>query len=217
MLQRILEPEVMNTAQDASEYAAMDHREVNREFAVQALAIATEAVRVLDLGTGPALIPIELARLKPTLEFTAIDLATHMLDMAQRNVAAAGLTDRIRLEARDVKATGFEPGTFDLILCNSVVHHMPNPTPLFREVARLLGPTTRVLIKDLVRPATEAELETLVAVHAASDTPYQRQLFADSLRAALTEAEATVACMQAGLGPVVVKRTSDRHYCITLR
>jgi hypothetical protein len=32
MLQRVLEPEVMDTAEEAIDYDRMDHREVNRRF-----------------------------------------------------------------------------------------------------------------------------------------------------------------------------------------
>lgn len=217
MLKRVLEPEVMDTEQDAAEYDAIDHSSVNREFARQALEICPRAQRALDLGTGTALIPIQLAQLAPELEITAVDLAEQMLLLARSNVSAAGLTSRIRLQACDVKNTGFEPGSFDLILCNSVVHHLPDAVPLFREIARLTGPGTEIFIKDLTRPSSEAELNALVDTYAANDTPYQRRLFAESLRAALTVPEVARACDQAGLGPVQVVRTSDRHYCVTRR
>lgn len=217
MLERVLEPEVMDTEQDAAEYDAIDHTAINREFARQALEVCPHARRVLDLGTGTALIPIQLAQLAPDVEITAVDLAEQMLVLARSNVDAAGLTARIRLTARDVKNTNLEPDNFDLIMCNSVVHHLPDAVPLFREIARLMGPTTEVFVKDLTRPSSEAELTTLVSTYAANDTPYQRRLFAESLRAALTLPEVAHACEQAGLGPVHVVRTSDRHYCITRR
>lgn len=217
MLLRTLEPEVMDTEQDAHEYDAIDNSAVNREFALQALDVCPHAQRVLDLGTGTAQIPIQLALLNPALDITAVDLARQMLVLAKRNLAAAGVTDQVRLELRDVKATGFAQGQFDLVMCNSVVHHLPDPVPLLREVARLLGPSTSLLIKDLARPDTESQLADLVNTYAGSDTPYQRKLFAESLRAALTIAEVEVACSRAGLGPVEIARVSDRHYCITRR
>lgn len=215
MLERVLETEVMDTAQDAAEYNAIDNSEVNREFARDALSLCSHARHILDLGTGPALIPIQLALTSPQVRITGVDMAEHMLILAKRNVAAAGLSDRIRLERRDVKQTDFAPASFHLIVCNSLVHHLPDPVPMFQEIARLMGPTTRLLIKDLIRPTTESELATLVSTYAAEDTDYQRQLFADSLRAALTIPEVIAACEQAELGPVTVERTSDRHYRVT--
>ena len=84
MLPRTLEPEVMDTAEEAADYDAMDHFEVNRRFvddwgsASQAMGhSATARLRMLDVGTGTALIPIEFCRSFPNLNMIAIDLATH--------------------------------------------------------------------------------------------------------------------------------------------
>lgn len=215
MLQRVLEPEVMDTEQDAAEYDAIDHAEVNRSFVAEALSLCPNPRRVLDLGTGPAHIPIELVRLAPQAHVVGVDLAEQMLALARRNVTAADLRERIQLEQRDVKHTGFEPGTFDLIVCNSLVHHMPDPVALLREVARLAASSVALLIKDLLRPDTEAAVARLVELHAQYDSPYQQHLFAESLRAALTLEEAEAACAAAGLADVQIQRTSDRHYSIT--
>ncbi|MBC8120702.1 MAG: SAM-dependent methyltransferase, partial [Gemmatimonadaceae bacterium] len=53
MLERVLEPEVMDTLQDAQEYDRMDHSEVNRAFVRDLLALAPPLGVWLDLGTGP--------------------------------------------------------------------------------------------------------------------------------------------------------------------
>src|SRR5262249_16824971 len=98
MLPRILEPEVMDSGGEASDYDTMDHHEVNRKFVDDLLAALTETDRqmhVLDVGTGTAQIPIELCRRSSTVRVTAIDAAMHMLRLAQRNIDAAGLHQRI--------------------------------------------------------------------------------------------------------------------------
>src|SRR5438552_8910233 len=101
MLPRTLEPEVMDTAEEARDYDAMDHSTVNRAFAADFLAAWDGVGPVLDVGTGTALIPLELCRQHPTIEIVGIDLAEHMLAVGRRNVAAAGLGGRIHLERRD--------------------------------------------------------------------------------------------------------------------
>src|SRR5215204_3827463 len=63
MLIRILEPEIMDSADDAREYDAMDHSAVNEQFVTDLLATLTASpLRILDLGAGTSQIPIELAR-----------------------------------------------------------------------------------------------------------------------------------------------------------
>src|SRR5690348_8877491 len=103
MIPRILEPEAMDSAEEARDYDEMDHREVNTRFAEDFRSAArtaglTEAANVLDLGTGTAQIPIEIVKRMPGIQVTAIDLAEEMLKLARRNVERAGLTDRITLK-----------------------------------------------------------------------------------------------------------------------
>src|SRR5437867_3719734 len=105
MLPRILEPEVMDSAEEARDYDAMDHSQVNRAFVADFLAFFTPLPGsiVLDVGTGTAQIPIELCRQNAAVNVVAVDLAEHMLRVAKENVERAGLANRIRLERVDAK------------------------------------------------------------------------------------------------------------------
>src|SRR5947209_13366565 len=106
MLPRVLEPEVMDSAEEARDYDAMDHATVNRAFVADFLAAAgrrADLNPILDVGTGTAQIPIELCRQWPAARVTGIDLAEHMLRLGRDNVRRAGLDDRIRLERCDAK------------------------------------------------------------------------------------------------------------------
>jgi hypothetical protein len=55
-MQRELEPEVMDTPEEASEYDAMDHTEANTAFVDRLIALGARG-RMLDIGTGPGHIP----------------------------------------------------------------------------------------------------------------------------------------------------------------
>lgn len=214
MLERILEPEVMGSQQDADEYASFDHTAVNDEFVAHALTLAPSTGRVLDVGTGPADIAILLAQRAPGLRIVAIDLGEHMLALARRNVERAGLADRVEVCEADAKATGFERASFDMVISNSLVHHIPEPASLFREVARVASPAAALFIKDLHRPESEPELRNLVDTYARGCTEYQRRTFHDSLHAALSVAEVAAICASIGLPGLEVRRCSDRHWCL---
>src|SRR5713226_7959132 len=103
MLPRVPEPEVMDSAEEARDYDAMDHAAVNRVFVADFLTRWHGRGPVLDVGAGTAQIPIELCRRDPSAEVTAIDLAEHMLQVGRDNVRRAGLENRIRLEREDAK------------------------------------------------------------------------------------------------------------------
>jgi ubiquinone/menaquinone biosynthesis C-methylase UbiE len=212
MLPRTLEPEVMDSEQDAREYQAIDNDAVNADFVEAFLALAPTEGVVLDLGTGPAHIPLLLLQRSPGLRAVAVDLSTHMLDLARDNVARSGLGHRIELAARDVKNTQFPARSFDAVICNSLVHHIPDPVALFREIVRVARPGAALLIKDLLRPGSAGELEALVARYAARDTPFQRELFHHSLHAALRVEEVVNLCARAALHGVRILQSSDRHW-----
>lgn len=214
MLDRVLEPEVMDTERDALEYQAIDNTAVNLEFAEQALALCPGEGHMLDIGTGPADIAILIARRAPRLRITAIDLADHMLVLAKQNVERAMLKNRITVSRIDAKSTGYPDGTFDAVVSNSLVHHIPEPLSFFREVARVARPTAGIFIKDLLRPSSRADLDALVERHAAGQSDYQKRLFSDSLNAALRMDEVRALCYQAGLSGVEVRRCSDRHWSV---
>ena len=59
-LERVLEPEVMDTVEEAQDYDSMDHSLVNEIFVQDLLATGPIEGEVLDVGTGTAQIPIEL-------------------------------------------------------------------------------------------------------------------------------------------------------------
>jgi ubiquinone/menaquinone biosynthesis C-methylase UbiE len=227
-LVRVLEPEVMDTEEEASDYDAMDHADVNASFCDDLLAEGPALGRMLDVGTGTALIPIALCGREPAARIFAVDMAAHMLAVARRNVTRAGFDDRIRLERRDAKATGLDDASFDTVVSNSLVHHVPNPIPLFRELWRLVAPRGLLFVRDLLRPDNEGALRTLVERYApiASDSndpaaiarrTRQRALFEASLRAALTLGEVAAAAAAAGLEEIEARVTSDRHWTLTGR
>jgi 2-polyprenyl-3-methyl-5-hydroxy-6-metoxy-1,4-benzoquinol methylase len=223
-LPRTLEPEVMDTAQEASDYDAMDHSQVNARFCDDLLALRTSLGRVLDVGTGTALIPIALCARSPEVRVEAIDLAEHMLALAERNVARAGLSGRVHVSRRDAKSTGWPPGSFDTVLSNSIVHHIPEPRDVLAEIWKLTRPGGLLFVRDLERPGGEGRVRELSAMYAAVPVGLpeaeramherQRDLFEASLRAALTADEVRRLVADLGVPPSAVRTTSDRHWTL---
>jgi ubiquinone/menaquinone biosynthesis C-methylase UbiE len=211
---RVLEPELMDTAEDAAEYDSMDFLEPNRRFAEDALELVRHLprVRAIDLGTGTARIPILMAERRREISIVAADLAEQMLRVASRNVEAAGLSDRIELARLDAKGAGLPSAAFDLVMSNSTLHHIPDPAELLREIARLVKPGGAVIVRDLIRPESTDDARAIVERVAAEDSPKQKQLFFDSLCAALTVDEVAALVEAAGLERMRVERCSDRHW-----
>ena len=172
---------------------------------------------LLDVGTGTALIPIELARRLSGWKILGVDLAKAMLELGQRNIARAGLDDQVRLELVDAKRLPYPDALFPVVLSNSIVHHIPEPVQAVREMRRVLQNGGVLFVRDLMRPETAAEVEGLVALYAASANAAQRQLFRQSLHAALTLSEVRGLLQSCSLPPEWAIATSDRHWTISGR
>ena len=220
MLSRVLEPEAMDTPEEARAYDAMDHAEVNRQFVVDLLAaglVDAPEVEVLDLGTGTAQIPIELCRRCPQLRVVAVDLADNMLHIAQENVARAALADRITLQRADAKSKSLSAGRFAAVISNSLVHHVAEPASVLTEAVHAAAPGGLLFFRDLLRPPDDAAVKRLVYQHARQATSHQQQLFDASLRAALSLEEIRRLVLAMHFDRLGVRTTSDRHWTWTAR
>jgi len=219
VLARVLEAEVMDKPEEAREYDAMDFSAVNARFVADFLAAhgPGRGGEVLDVGTGPARLPIALCRADRRLRVLGIDLAGPMIELARRNVLDAELADRIRFARGDAKSLPFPDGRFEAVVSNTIVHHIPDPAPALAEMARLVAPGGTLMIRDLARPADEATLDALVRLHAGAEPPAARAMFRESLHAALTIDEARAAVRALGLDEADVAMTSDRHWTWTRR
>src|SRR3954467_1487011 len=115
MLPRVLEPEAMDTPDESRDYDAMDREAVNARFVADFLDAhgRCRGGEILDVGTGPARIAIALCRADRAVRLLAPALADAMLELARRNVAAAGLDGRIRCIQGDAKALPWPDGRFE--------------------------------------------------------------------------------------------------------
>jgi ubiquinone/menaquinone biosynthesis C-methylase UbiE len=223
MIPRMLEPEVMDSESEANDYNTMDHSQVNRVFVDDLLAALgqkcltskAEPWRILDLGTGTALIPIELCRRPGRWQVTAADLAQSMLTVAARNIAAAGLVAQIKPQLLDAKELPFAEGQFDVVMTNSILHHIPDPRDCFAEMVRVVGPGGLLFVRDLLRPESKSELDRLVELYAGDANAAQREMFGASLHAALTLAEVRDLVAPYGIPAECAKQTTDRHWTVS--
>ncbi len=215
-LQRVLEPEVMDTVEEAVDYNAMDHSEVNTLFVQDLIACASNhnisLGNVLDLGTGTALIPIELCQASAGAKVLAIDMAKEMLKIARTNVETSQLQERISLQLHDAKKLPFKDGQFECLMSNSIVHHIPEPETCISESARVLANGGLVFVRDLMRPDNDEEVRALVQTYTGQEKESSQKMFDESLRAALSLEEIRGLVAKYGFEPETVQAASDRHW-----
>jgi ubiquinone/menaquinone biosynthesis C-methylase UbiE len=215
-MKRILEPEAMDTAEEAEGYDSMDHTAANASFVERLFELGASG-HMLDIGTGPAHMPIMICEQHPDVRILGIDLAHHMLKVAATNVEARCLGERIELRHGDAKELGLEANSFDTVYSNTILHHIPDPRPFLSEAARLVKSGGVLLIRDLFRPESKERIEELVELYAGDCNEYQRGLFGASLNAAFTPTELREIANESGLEAAELVVDTDRHMSLQLR
>jgi len=215
MMPRVLEPELMDNHEQALAYAKADFEEENQGFVDlfrRSYPDMTEG-HVLDLGCGPADIPIRLARALPGCKVTGVDGSTAMIRLAQDAVKAAGLSNRITLRCERFQTlTSQEPA--DAAVSNSLLHHLPNPLQFWYHLKKLVKPGSFVLVMDLLRPESPEAAQAIVDQYAKDEPAILRRDFYNSLLAAFTEDEVASQLAELNLSRLLIDVPDDRHWVV---
>jgi len=181
---------------------------------------ASVAGTVLDIGTGPGQIVLKLATHLPGWMIVAVDRAPNMIReaLAARQAAAASVSAeqrenpaaRVEFLVADANRLPFADGTFDLVLCNSVLHHFENPARVLAEIARVAGPDAAILVRDIARPSRIAyPFHSRWFGRHYTGTMYN--LYCASLRSAYTLGEIAAMLRQSPLREAHVFRRGRTH------
>lgn len=215
-MERIPEPEIMDGAQQAEAYAQADFSSSNSAFVDGLTATFPDQLQsVLDIGCGPANIPVLLANARPECRITAVDASPAMLSLARDRIKAAGLTERIRLECQRLPGLSAPVGAWTAIISKDLLHHLSDPGALWNEIARLGAPGMAVYVMDLFRPETPEAARTIVETVSGDEPEILKTDFYQSLLAAFTPDEAREQLARTGLNDILaVEVVSDRHMVI---
>jgi ubiquinone/menaquinone biosynthesis C-methylase UbiE len=129
-------------------------RRMYRRIAVDIASVAPHGAVVLDVGTGPGILLVELAARRPDLRLTGIDLSADMITTANRNLRRFG--DRAGAQVADVSALPFPDQSYDVIVSSLSLHHWERPEAAVPELARVLRPGGVLHIYDFSRAPFDA-------------------------------------------------------------
>jgi ubiquinone/menaquinone biosynthesis C-methylase UbiE len=105
--------------------------------------------QVVDVGTGPATIPLHLQRFFPVASFCGLDISPAML--AQARYHRRRMASPLELVGGAGEALPFRDNSLDVVISFFTMHHLDDPGALLAEVDRVLRPEGRFLLIDFRR------------------------------------------------------------------
>jgi ubiquinone/menaquinone biosynthesis C-methylase UbiE len=214
-LPRIPEPEVMDDSSEVEAYssAASDAylSNIDDSFVDHALRLIGPAAGcALDIGCGPGQIVTKLAARLPEWKFIGIDRSHTMIHRATH------VPHSVIFLAGDACFLPFGDSSFDLVLCNSVLHHIGDPSQLFAEIRRVAKSGSAILLRDLRRPSRFG-FPLHVRWYGRHYEGLMYKLYRDSVRAAYTPGELLAMLNAAGISRARLFRHGATHLGIERR
>jgi ubiquinone/menaquinone biosynthesis C-methylase UbiE len=120
----------------------------------------TPGQRILDLACGPGTLSYPLAKaVSPGGELVGIDLATGMIELAQRD-APPGLP--VRFELMDMEELRFPDHHFDAAVCGHGLQFVPDLGRALSETRRVLKPGSRMAASVPVDPLQPSKAQAIL-------------------------------------------------------
>jgi len=217
-MERVTEPELMDDEAQALAYAEADFEEPNSRFAAmfsERVGALPAGASVLDLGCGPGDITLRIARAHRGVHVHGLDGSAAMLAFGHQALASEpGLAERVRFVEGLVPGAVLPLARYQAVVSNSLLHHLHDPSGLWRTVRERAVPGAPVLVMDLMRPASPAAAQALVDEYAGGEPEVLRTDFYNSLLAAFEPGEVRAQLAEAGLAGLEVEEASDRHLVV---
>jgi len=214
-MQRTLESEIMDKEENVLAYSSADFSSVNQKFVDDFVKKYSHVKNVLDLGCGPADIPIRLAQILPKVHITAIDASKKMIESAKQAVTKERLNNKIILMQAYLPGLPFKSKIFDGVISNSLLHHLPNPNVFWEEIKHLGKSGSAVFIMDLLRPDLPQKAKEIVEQYSGNESQILKEDFYNSLLAAFTLDEIKEQLKKADLSKLNAEAISDRHWLVS--
>jgi ubiquinone/menaquinone biosynthesis C-methylase UbiE len=108
-----------------------------RPVAAEIVAHLNEGT-ILDMGTGPGYLPVEIAKRSPALTVIGVDLSRKLIEIARSNASKAGLADQLTFKSGNAGRLEFSDSSFDMVISTGMLHSLKEPVAVLQEIHRVL-------------------------------------------------------------------------------
>ena len=222
MLDRINEPELMLCPDQVKAYAEADFsasdsnvlKALERHVSIVKKNIDSNSV-IIDIGCGPGNITELLAKRWPSSTVIGIDGSEEMLRAAKSKAKRLCCLKGIKYIKEDLvslsKATFELEGSVDLLVSNSLLHHIHDASEFWLALIRIGSKGSVIFQRDLRRPSSEGQAIRLLKKYLPSAPSVLQRDYLASLYAAFTVEEVKAQLRKAGLYQLKVFEVDDRY------
>lgn len=114
---------------------------------------------ILDLGTGPGYLPIEIVKRSQFLKVHGIDLSRELIEMARMNASKAGVSDRLKFEKGNAAKLPFDDNSYDMVISTGMLHMLKEPIKVINECYRVLRPGGEAWIYDPAQVGNRVDIK----------------------------------------------------------
>ncbi len=112
-------------------YDFLSHLQMRRRYA-RYKALLPEKARILDVGCGDGYIMQAMEKLSPSWELYGVEF--------NDEVAKKGIDQGLNIVAGTLETADLPLGTFDLLIMNHLIEHLPDPVRTLKRAHQLLKP-----------------------------------------------------------------------------
>ena len=121
------------------------------------IVASLKAGTILDLGTGPGYLPIEIVKRSPSIRVIGIDLTRKLINTAKLNALKNGVADRLHFEVGNAARLRFENNYCDMVISTGMLHSLKDPVMVLGECYRVLKPGGEAWIYDPARVSSQID------------------------------------------------------------
>jgi ubiquinone/menaquinone biosynthesis C-methylase UbiE len=104
-----------------------------------------------DIGCGPGLLTMLIARKFPQLWVVGLDTSQEMIKNANKNAFSLGFEERVVFQEGNIRNLRLPDHTLDFAISTMSLHHWSEPERGLSEIHRVLKPGGQVLLFDMRR------------------------------------------------------------------
>ncbi|WP_413440116.1 class I SAM-dependent methyltransferase [Synechococcus sp. MIT S1220] len=224
-MQRQPEPELMNDQIQVQAYAEADFNEGDAHLVDLVMSMLSSEFQqrsdlcIVDLGCGPGNIALRLASQFDQARIVGIDGSAPMIQRARAKAGQGNSRFDFRVlrlqDCLDRGPCSDLQHRADVVISNSLLHHLHEPELLWRVTRHLAAPGCLTLHRDLRRPCSMANAHQLQQRHLPDAPDVLIRDFLASLVAAFTAEEVKQQLQQCGLPSLSVEEEGDRYLVVS--